>query len=816
MSVLSRRAHHSFSAQASSVAEARRFTRAKLQEWGASDLLDTAALIVSELVTNAVVHTGTAARLDLRLEARDLRVEVEDRHPGRMVPMAPVEPSEDLEHGRGLMITTSIASAWGVEYTSTTKRVWAVCERPGLPGPRPLGPPGTADHDRARVAVVQVSPAGEVTAWNDDAHRLFGWPSAEIAGRPLRDLVEPVSGEAPPPDEKAFTGAITWQGTYAVLCQDGTAATVFASHVPAAVDDGGVVLLVPAEQRELLEHPRPAPVTGTTSTPLGLRDDALLRLEVGEYLTLAVERVRDAISADSVFLLLTRDFDEELEVCAVSGLPGSLRGERLPPGAPGTPDPHNPHLPVVVHDLAETPVPLLEETGLRSLVVVPVVVEGRVIGALGAASERAEGFTDEQASELQRYSDSLAIGADRARLQSSERERRGWLSYVADAGDLLGGSLDPERTMAITGQILVPRMATWCAIHLADSRGQEVLQQVWHEDERQVEALRAELERLGPGGDGGEDEGMPGYAVARIPLVARGHTIGQLTLGRPPGSLRGSDFHLVVESVARRAALAIDNARAHGELRAVGRALQESLLPPSVPTVPGLDVGVVYEPADETAAAGGDFYDLFAVEGGRWCFVVGDVCGAGAEAAAVTGLARHTLRALTRAGFPIAAALERLNTAILEEGERGRFLTLVCGTLRRENGRTYLSLVSAGHPPPFLVTPDGAVREIGNPQSLLGVVENAGYAAEEHILHHGDLLVALPDGVLERRRDPAHMRGADGVAEELAHAVRLPAQAVAERLRRRVVEFADDPPHDDMAILVLRMETGTGSSAPSP
>ena len=90
---------------------------------------------------------------------------------------------------------------------------------------------------------------------------------------------------------------------------------------------------------------------------------------------------------------------------------------------------------------------------------------------------------------------------------------------------------------------------------------------------------------------------------------------------------------------------------------------------------------MVYEPAGETTAVGGDFYDLFALGGGRWCWVVGDVCGTGAEAAAVTGLARHTIRALAMSGFPVSVTLERLNAAILDEGERAR-----CGRDQRSAG----------------------------------------------------------------------------------------------------------------------------------
>jgi serine phosphatase RsbU (regulator of sigma subunit) len=265
---------------------------------------------------------------------------------------------------------------------------------------------------------------------------------------------------------------------------------------------------------------------------------------------------------------------------------------------------------------------------------------------------------------------------------------------------------------------------------------------------------------------------------------------------------------VVAESVARRAALAIDNARAHGELQAVGEALQRSLLPASIPTAPYFDIGVVYEAAGERSLAGGDFYDLFPVIGGRWWFAVGDVCGTGAEAAAVTGLARHTIRALALAGFPVTTTLERLNSAILDEGERARFLTLVCGTLEPESGgRLRLSLVSAGHPLPFVVRRGGQIEQIGRPQSLLGVVDHVAFVADEYVLDRGDLLVAVTDGVLERR-EGHRMLEEEGLRADLAQAGNLPAQAVAERIRRLVGDFAPDPQADDMAVLAIRVTPG--------
>jgi serine phosphatase RsbU (regulator of sigma subunit) len=216
------------------------------------------------------------------------------------------------------------------------------------------------------------------------------------------------------------------------------------------------------------------------------------------------------------------------------------------------------------------------------------------------------------------------------------------------------------------------------------------------------------------------------------------------------------------------------------------------------------DVGVVYEAAGEAALAGGDFYDLFAVAGGRWCFAVGDVCGTGAVAAAVTGLARHTIRALALTGFPVASTMERLNGAILDEEERARFLTLVCGTLLpRNDGRLELSLVCAGHPPPFVVRRSGEVTQVGRPQSLLGVLDQVTYIADEAVLDRGDLLVVVTDGVLERR-EGRRMLEEQGVIDALGGLGDLSAQAVAERLRRLVADFAPTPQTDDLAVLVVK------------
>ncbi len=800
-------AYRTFVPDARSVGRARWFVREILDEWGVRDLTDSALLSVSELVTNAVVHAGTPVRLSLALDAVNLRVEVQDSHPGRALPVWTESRLPEAERGRGLLIVSALASAWGVEYSGGVKRVWLELARPVAPGAATAAVPGAdpvVDGD-ARVAVIQVTGNGSISAWNDDAEAMFGWSRDEVVGRDFAEMLKVNSGTQPPDVVIPSSGG-RWQGSYAVRRRSGDPVDVFAAHISADKGDSTVALMVPLGRRALLEAPvhRQGPPAGD-SDPVGLRAEALNRLSLDDYLTLAVERARDRVSADATYLLLARDFDLDYEVRAVSGLDDTVRGTRVDPQSPGAPDARNPQLPVIFGDLSDTRVPLLKGSDLRSLVVVPVVVDGRVTGALGAASERVDGFTDEQSVRLQRIADAVAVAADRARLQTSERERRGWLSFLAEAGDLLAGSLDQAMTIAITGQIVIPQLATWCAVYLDDARGVPVLEQVWHADERLHGPLRSALDRVAPEQITGSDEEQLRGETHAIRLSARGRQIGLLVLGRPAGEPLEGEVLLVAESVARRAAVAIDNARAHGDLRAVGQTLQQSLLPSSMPVVPYLDVGVVYEAAGESSTVGGDFYDLFFVGGNRWCFVVGDVCGTGAEAAAVTGLARHTIRALALAGFPVAAILERLNSAILDEGERSRFLTLVCGTLEPEPGRRVrMSLVSAGHPLPFVVHEGGVVHQIARPQSLLGVLPHVQYTAEEHLLERGDMLVTVTDGVLERRNG-GRMLGEVGLMGELSHAGHLPAQAVAERIRRLVVDYTHTPPSDDMAILVLRL-----------
>jgi len=296
------------------------------------------------------------------------------------------------------------------------------------------------------------------------------------------------------------------------------------------------------------------------------------------------------------------------------------------------------------------------------------------------------------------------------------------------------------------------------------------------------------------------------------PLVARGRTLGTLAVGQPEST---REMHLLGD-LAPRAALALDNALLYAERTAASRALQRSLLPPELPELPGVDVGVVYEASGRGNEVGGDFYDVFALDPfapgpdlrlGRFAFAVGDVCGKGPEAAAVTGLARTTLRLLGRRGEDIPEVLADLNDALLAEGRRTRFVTLVYGEATpRPDGGLDVRIASAGHPAPVLLHADGTTTPVGRAGDLLGVFEKPETRVDVLRIEPGDTLVCFTDGVTERRdgSTSGRMLGEEGVRAVLAGSQDLDAAGVARRLGRAVADFASTPARDDVAVLALR------------
>jgi serine phosphatase RsbU (regulator of sigma subunit) len=466
----------------------------------------------------------------------------------------------------------------------------------------------------------------------------------------------------------------------------------------------------------------------------------------------------------------------------------------------------------------------------RSLAAAPLESQGRLTGVVVAVSSVPGRFDEADGARLGRLADEMSLSLEKARVGELERSWRGWLSFVAEASDLLAGTLDQERTMALVAQLVVPRLATWCAVYTVTEAEPDRLAYVWHADENRSDGLRELLEHAGaaPPADGpgpwsglaaapAEVRAAAGDTAAdqvyAFPLIARGRRIGTIVIGRPPGDRFPRSAIELAEELSRRAALAVDNARLFSAQTAMSSALQRSLLPPGIPEIPGLEVAVVYDPAGEGSEVGGDFYDVFEsgprpggpASAARWRFAIGDVCGTGPEAAAVTGLARHALRILAAEDLSVPDVLTRLNRLILGEGERGRLLTLLHGEIvaRRRDG-VRIRLTSAGHPLPLVLDPDGKVREAASAQPLLGVFDGVEFHTDTVDLRRGEVLLCVTDGVTERRSGNRLLGDGDGLERILAGCTGLSAGAVAARIQRAVRDFGPEPSNDDIALIVLR------------
>jgi phosphoserine phosphatase RsbU/P len=246
--------------------------------------------------------------------------------------------------------------------------------------------------------------------------------------------------------------------------------------------------------------------------------------------------------------------------------------------------------------------------------------------------------------------------------------------------------------------------------------------------------------------------------------------------------------------------------RAESEMRSLAETLQRSLLPSHLPTVPGLELASRYRAGGGSALVGGDTYDVMPLPDGRWMALVADVCGTGAEAAALTALTRHTARAASAAGCP-AAVLAAVNTALLREQGSGplRFVTAVCLVLESGPGGHRAGISIAGHPPPLLRTADGRVVALGRPSAPLGVDAGTVYTDSTVDLPAGSTLLLYTDGVTEARDDAGAQFGEDGLQELLGDAGCAAAEgavtAVAAAVEAQVAGSRHEA--DDMALLAL-------------
>jgi serine phosphatase RsbU (regulator of sigma subunit) len=285
--------------------------------------------------------------------------------------------------------------------------------------------------------------------------------------------------------------------------------------------------------------------------------------------------------------------------------------------------------------------------------------------------------------------------------------------------------------------------------------------------------------------------GSPGRPLGVLFVT---YTLRRRRFGRPELAF--------LETLTSYLSVTIERARLVSMLREAVTSLQAAVLPASFPTVPGLDAAPLYRSASEVAQVGGDFYDLFALEGGRVAAVIGDVCGKGVAAARHTVRLRYELRTLLEEGWPPGRVLAAFNRRVLEEFVTDEFATLLVLVLDPATGA--VSWSSAGHPPPLVTGP--TARTLAFAGSLpVGLFPDATYQTARFTLAPGRCLVLYTDGVVEARNPERQEFGAEGL-EAAVPAVAASAAAVAEDVLKQVLSHSGGHLDDDAAVLVLRRE----------
>jgi serine phosphatase RsbU (regulator of sigma subunit) len=282
-------------------------------------------------------------------------------------------------------------------------------------------------------------------------------------------------------------------------------------------------------------------------------------------------------------------------------------------------------------------------------------------------------------------------------------------------------------------------------------------------------------------------------------LTARGATLGALILVRGQGRGFGPDDIATAERIAARASLALDSARLYEQRGQIAAALQDSLVPPPLPDIPGVALGARYRPAAEQLDIGGDFYDVFS-SGGDWLIALGDVCGKGVDAAVLTGRARQSIRTAAHFERDPGALMSALSS-VFHNDVSNRFVTLVCLRLRAGGeGALTVDVAVAGHAPPLLVRSGGGVDEIEADGAVLGVVADEEYPTTTVRLAPGDQLVLYTDGV-EEARGESGFYGHDRLCDLLGRYAGAGPDVVCAALEQDVVEHLAGRSHDDIAVL---------------
>jgi PAS domain S-box-containing protein len=434
-----------------------------------------------------------------------------------------------------------------------------------------------------------------------------------------------------------------------------------------------------------------------------------------------------------------------------------------------------------------------------------------------------------------------------ARDITAQKRQRSAQEFLARAAAALDASLDSDETARTIVETAVPDLAELCIIDFCEDDGSIGRATVAAADPQLAEELERIRREHPPDLEGDHPvarvlrTGRPlllsdltqpaieeqvaqsdehrafmkraGYNSAAVaPMFARGRLVGALSFLHVANDRRFDESDLgLLEDLAARAAMALDNARLYAERDRIARVLQRGLRPDEPVPIPGLDMAVVFEAAGEGVELGGDFYDVIPVSNGHYV-LVGDVAGHGAEVAAYTAQIRHTVRALAPFSDQPAQIVERVNSVLVETETGQRFATLQLALLRdRESGAVEVELASAAHPPAIIVRADGSTEMLSG-GSIVGVWQDVEIGVDRVTIEPGETLLVYTDGWLEAGPVRRH-RTSEELARDLAEGAGDQLEVLLDRLRADAIARGGTELGDDLVLFALRP---TGPREPAP
>jgi PAS domain S-box-containing protein len=678
---------------------------------------------------------------------------------------------------------------------------------------------------------------GIITSWNPGAERIYGWTAEEAIGQPISILVpDDRAGEEWRILERVLAGERLDHYESDRLHRSGRLVRVSLSVAPLRDETGEIVGAsiiardVTAQHRSLDFAARLHSLTAAFASEITRKG------AVGALLDQAVA----ALGADAGAVGLLTDAGDEIELAGSVGYTrAGIEGwQRFPLDA---------DVPMSVAVRTGEPIWMESSSELGErysglgeatiqfacLAVIPLAIEARPFGAIALSFRVPHRFDEEERTFLLTAAQHAAQTFDHARVYEDQRRATERLAFLAAASELLSGSLDPDTTMQNLANLAIHELGDWCTIDLADEQGLRNVATA-HVDPELVRVASEFRERypVDPDAPTGApnvirtgkselypeipDELLVNTAVDEehlrlmreigmvsgmvVPLAARGRVLGAITfVSSTPGRQFNHEDLELAEDLARRAALAIDNAMLFRHEHEAAVTLQRSLLPESLPELPGVRFAARYLPAAPGLEVGGDWYDVTVLREARAAMTIGDIAGRGIQAAAVMGHVSGVLRAFVLDGKAPDEAIQRTNR-VMRESAQPQMATAVHLELDLEAG--HVDYVRAGHPPALLRLPDGTIQRLaGKGTQPLGVFDDLDCRTHRAEFPPGGLLLLYTDGLIERSdRD---------FDEELDHLADAVAQGPADAeacLRELAERFSPETIPDDVAMLAVSRE----------